>query len=206
MWQIAGDASVSTDHFDDARVGLQSRQSRNGSLAVYGNFSPVWQWSGAISGQTDDTALAGSKQLGVEPPDPLDPFHALPERFATRVSQWDIRQSLAWRHPGWSATLEGHHGGIQEKAAIGPPLNLHSIGGRLELRFRPKLYNRRIEIGANLDWRKVDRDESDALPTLTSTPINDPYSGLPAPDIFLPLPSLGPQGWAAGFQVRWILP
>jgi hypothetical protein len=206
MWQIAGDASLTTDHFDEARLGLQSRQSRAGSLAVYGNFSPVWQWSGAISGQTDDTALRGSKQLGIETPDPLDPFHALPARFATRVSQWDVRQSLAWRHPGWSATLEGHHGGIQEKAAMGPPLNLHSIGGRMELRFRPKLYNRHIEIGANLDWRKIDRNETDALPTLTSAPINDPVSGLPAPDIFLPLPSLGPQGWAAGFQVRWILP
>ncbi len=206
MWQLAADGSVATDHFDDARVGLQSRQSRSGSLAIFGNFSPLWQWSGAISGQSDDTAQLGSKQLGIEAADPLDPLHALPARFATRVSQWDVRQSIAWRHPGWSATLEGHHGGIQEKAAMGPPLNLHSLGGRLELRFRPKIYNHHIEIGANLDWRKIRRDETDAIPALTTAPINDPYAAQPAPDIFLPLPSLGPQGWAAGFQIRWILP
>ncbi len=204
-WSFGGDGQWQRDRFSDRRTGLSARESSAASLTLTGLLGSRWQWVASLSGQALAQDQDASKQSGGggETVDPLDPSHQAPVFLATRISGWELAQTLRWQPARWQLELSGYEGGSREAPGTGAALDLTTRGAALRARFHPR--PRGFYAGLGFDWRRVHRDNpgGDLFPTLIDAPRNDPYAALPAPDLFQPAPVLGPQGWSIGISLGW---
>jgi len=133
----------------------------------------------------------------------VDPLHDDPLAFTSRNSHWNASQRVEWAPAApWRLSLDAEFGGWDADPALGAALVLRTRGARVALDWRPPAAA--WGLGFAADWRTVRRnDAGDAIPTVATGTLNDPYTGLPAGDLYAPRPAIGPDGWSAGVQFHW---
>lgn len=208
-WDLTAEAKFEREKFERVRVGLHSLRSRRFGLTLDGALTETWHWTLYGGHSRQDVEMTSSKAAGgIEPSDPYDPTHTLPDVLPNRLSMSDAGQRLSWTGERWQMALEGNWSRVEDDALVGVPLHLRTKGARFSMESKlGRGEEPEWSLGAQCDWRKITREEAggDRVPGFT-TALLDPYNLAPAPDIFAPLSGLGPQGWVAGVFVRWQSP